>query len=450
MTKIIAYLPGLKEKPLPPRRVDSSIPGDRWLKQIENAQFSNSRPEEISTSIDKTSNPILWKAALQAEAGYEATQSSSSLTRINSAFNDKNTRQLTPLRREQQSDAANQRDNWLRQMELDQLSAMNKFGSPVLFGHDKTTAKLISFLEPASYSPSISKPATEPKLQGITRSAHKDERINSEIKSKDKAVKHTAATAEKNSDIGSLSACGTQNFAGKKQQSLAQGDSDTQSALKTPIVITGLSRSRGVFPTSDSAFDAQIKQLSLGNMTPKSAVQQANPDSLNAPQNNLSPSRQTAQPNMLSNLFNPSSNLGNDADSDYAESVATSEESPAHVSQSAEYGLGEKLSWQERLMHMTSDGDNVKLWIRDHKINQSQLHNLTYRLAGDIASAGMRLNTVTVNGRLTFRATNANNINGNLAGERYQNASATSDFDHEQTRIYDSILSPTENQHGTK
>jgi len=450
MTKIIAYLPGLKEKPLLPRRVDSSIPGDRWLKQIENAQFSDSRPEEISTSIDKTSNPILWKAVLQAEAGYQATQSSSSLIRTNSAFNDKNTRQLTPLQPEQQSDAANQRDSWLRQMELDQLSAMNKFGSPVLFGHDKTTAKRISFLEPAAHSPSISKPATEPKLQSITRSAHKDERINSEIESMDKAVKHIAATSEKNSDMGSLSAYGTQNFAEKKQQSLEQVGPDTQSALRTPIVITGLGKSRGLFPTSDSVFDAQTKQLSLGKMTPESAVQQVNPDSLDATQNTLSPARQTAQPNTLSSLFNPIGNFGNDADSDNAESLTTSEESPAHVSQSAEYGLEEKLSWQERLMHMTSDGDNVKLWIRDHKINQNQLHNLTHRLAGDIASAGMRLNTVTVNGRLIFRATNANNINGNLAGDRYRSASATFDFDHEQTRIYDSISSPTENQHGTK
>lgn len=68
----------------------------------------------------------------------------------------------------------------------------------------------------------------------------------------------------------------------------------------------------------------------------------------------------------------------------------------------AKPSLQEKQTWQKRLMHLTGEGDDLKLWIRDSKLTEIQSQSLINRLASDIAGMGMRLMDATVNGKSAF------------------------------------------------
>jgi hypothetical protein len=65
---------------------------------------------------------------------------------------------------------------------------------------------------------------------------------------------------------------------------------------------------------------------------------------------------------------------------------------------------GEAPDWQKRVMHLTGDGDDVQLWIRDGELSPAQTQQLVARLAGDVAAMGLRLKEATVNGKPTLRA----------------------------------------------
>ena len=54
-------------------------------------------------------------------------------------------------------------------------------------------------------------------------------------------------------------------------------------------------------------------------------------------------------------------------------------------------------------MHVTSDGENVDVWIRDSELSPLQSQNVVGRLASEFADSGMRLNSATVNGKLEYR-----------------------------------------------
>lgn len=86
-----------------------------------------------------------------------------------------------------------------------------------------------------------------------------------------------------------------------------------------------------------------------------------------------------------------------------AEDEAATPEAPTEQSE-----LTEKPEFQKRLMHLTSDGSDVSLWIRDSELSQQQSQNLVYRLAGDFANAGMRLRGITVNGKPAWQANDVN------------------------------------------
>jgi hypothetical protein len=65
---------------------------------------------------------------------------------------------------------------------------------------------------------------------------------------------------------------------------------------------------------------------------------------------------------------------------------------------------GDAPAWQKRVMHLTGDGDDVKLWIRDGELSPAQTQQLVARLAGDVAAMGLRLKEATVNGKPALRA----------------------------------------------
>lgn len=58
--------------------------------------------------------------------------------------------------------------------------------------------------------------------------------------------------------------------------------------------------------------------------------------------------------------------------------------------------------WQAQHMHLRTEDGDVQLWIRDAALQTQQTQQLLLRLAGDMASAGLRLKAATVNGKLAY------------------------------------------------
>ena len=101
-------------------------------------------------------------------------------------------------------------------------------------------------------------------------------------------------------------------------------------------------------------------------------------------------------------------------------------------------------------MHVTGEGEDVKLWIRDSKLNAAQTQNLVYRLAGDIAGMGMRLKDATVNGKLAFRS-EADDDAGKAAGTRNaRRGMAPSSIGPQTQQAIDSINLTMEEEHGSQ
>ena len=60
-------------------------------------------------------------------------------------------------------------------------------------------------------------------------------------------------------------------------------------------------------------------------------------------------------------------------------------------------------SWQKRLMHLSGEGHDIDVWIRDAQLGAEQAGQVVHRLAQDMRDAGMRLRAATVNGKIVFR-----------------------------------------------
>ncbi len=120
----------------------------------------------------------------------------------------------------------------------------------------------------------------------------------------------------------------------------------------------------------------------------------------------------------------------------------------------AEPLLEEKLVWQKRLMHLTGEGDDIKLWIRDNKLSLVQSQNLVYRLASDIASMGMRLTDATINGKRAFRTgLDSEVVNGITARGRSYRTTAVADLAEQGGNAHDTndlIISTQEEAYGTQ
>jgi len=76
--------------------------------------------------------------------------------------------------------------------------------------------------------------------------------------------------------------------------------------------------------------------------------------------------------------------------------------------QPASKGAGEAADtqgaeWQKRMLHLTQDGRDVSVSIRDQTLSQSQSSHVVYRLIADVANTGLRLRNATVNGRQVMR-----------------------------------------------
>ncbi|WP_164558036.1 hypothetical protein, partial [Massilia atriviolacea] len=120
------------------------------------------------------------------------------------------------------------------------------------------------------------------------------------------------------------------------------------------------------------------------------------------------------------------------------------EAAPARQGADSDAELGEKPAWEKRMMHLTGDGKDVDVWIRDGELDPAQSMSLIYRLAGDMASAGLRLKGATVNGKPALRP-------GDTvpAGARPAFAQAL-EADQPAAQDAPTPITPTGNHHGTR
>jgi len=79
-----------------------------------------------------------------------------------------------------------------------------------------------------------------------------------------------------------------------------------------------------------------------------------------------------------------------------------SEQREAPPPSAAERAHGYCRDWPERLLHITSDGTALAVWIRDSALDKSTAALLVEQIAQEGASRGLQLRSATLNGRTLF------------------------------------------------
>ena len=270
-------------------------------------------------------------------------------------------------------DAANQRDNWLRQMELAQMAQMGATSGP-------------------------SAPAPLPAAQLPRAPMHAPLRA---AESHERATPHPAADGMESDEA--TPAPDARPADGKAGQQ-AQSD-DSPPAAANEAAMTAASQASAMAhaapaapsvpaaPAADgraAASPTAIVAAALPAGVTGAALPAAAPSSLAEGVTTMQAAAQRAQ--ML--LRAASAGAPETADTpEAAEAPAAGGDTPA-----------EAPDWQKRMMHLTGDGDDVKLWIRDGELSPSQSQQLVARLAADVAAMGLRLKEATVNGKPALRA----------------------------------------------
>jgi len=276
--------------------------------------------------------------------------------------------ELTQLTRTR--DAENQRNSWLREMELAQLSEMGKLdtagawsaGAEPSGSSAWQSTTLASFAAVGDRSAQADTPATEAAQQAPAANRHDAE---------SNAAASDGTTAESGA-----------NHAAARSNAIAAQDTSNPEAVET-----NLSGGRPAATASSLPGTA-----ALAGVTPQAAAVKL--DAMPA-------LLQTAQPRAVSALPSMLHASGQ------RDAAATQEQTQADEPAGADPSLDDKPSWEKRLMHVTGEGQDVDVWIRDSTLGANQSLSLAYRLAGDIAGMGLRLRGATVNGKPLYRAAGA-------------------------------------------
>lgn len=260
---------------------------------------------------------------------------------------------------ERQVDAANQRNNWLRQMELAQWAEMNKNNELHEAGGKRDGSR-----------------------QGALRVSTPDESQCSSIlattgNSPD-ATTHTQKTSSDMTENGDLT-----------EVSATMHD--------TPISSVGwTARDMAVLLSAGKCPETRTPTEAV------TAMVAAHTDGIQTRTSQQSIDVSVMQSALLSPLSLPgklaSTKDGNLRDAKSGETASL----PTEAQQS------EAPTWQKRLLHVTGDGQDVAVWIRDSELDLTESSTLVSRLAGEFSDSGLRLKRVTVNGKLEYRANDPN------------------------------------------
>jgi hypothetical protein len=266
------------------------------------------------------------------------------------------------------TDAANQRDNWLRQMELAQMAQMGARSGPAT---------------------QAARPALAPFAQAP---------MHAPLRPADGRDKDAARQAADGPDAGSAAANGAgaprQDSRGNADDTAPMTDDDDAGTAGAPApAAAGLSP----VPTAPAA---GLAADALSGGAPLAAAGAGfAPATLPGVQRGVLEGLAPAPVGPLAvgvaaGLRPQQAALAAQADAPEAA------EAPAPGADAA----SDAPDWQKRMMHLTGDGDDVKLWIRDGELSPAQSQQLVARLAADVAAMGLRLKEATVNGKPALRA----------------------------------------------
>jgi hypothetical protein len=293
------------------------------------------------------------------------------------------------------TDAANQRDSWLRQMELAQLAEMGKAGE----SHDGSAANFKApapALRPMPHARRTQQEQAGADGQGQAtappgQAAPRDEAASQAAQTRaDEAGADTGASAE--AGTGGSTAGAAQN--GQLRTPRSDGGS-ALAVVATPTPVPATPAGAAAAATAPlAATTVQVMQRSAAR-APAGVGETAAPPAEPGPE--------------AENPEQPAAHAGR--------------EEPA----------ADKPNWQKRMMHLSGKGKDVDVWIRDAQLGAQQTASLVYRLAGDMASMGLRLKGATVNGKPV----------------RGETASPAACF-AEELETPPTIVSPPGDQHGTR
>lgn len=247
-----------------------------------------------------------------------------------------------------QADVANQHDSWLRQMELAQMSDMNRTG--VRQGHAAPGARPATPRAPVAPVAQAAQAAqavrAEPKAP--QRSAERQQQATQERDPRTPAAMRTDAAMPQ--QAGNVSIAPAQPVPGSVPTIVA--------AMPASVAASIAARATATEGGSPAAGEHQPVRAGLaailpGAMTPPDSARLETAEGETAPQ------------------------------------AASEHESMPDAPR----------EFQKRMMHLTGSGQDVKLWIRDSALGQAQSLELVYRMAGDMATMGLRLKGATINGK---------------------------------------------------
>jgi hypothetical protein len=257
-------------------------------------------------------------------------------------------------------DAANQRDNWLRQMELAQMGQMGATPGPTAPAPRPAMTSLAQAPMHAAQHPAAredSAGASDAPDDAGAEAAHDDGAASAEPRTQ--AGDDARMTEDDGADAASIAAAATALAAAQPAAVAAAEPANVPAGAAGGIALAMAPGAlRGV---ADGSMPLAAQPQAVGLAA-----------ALRAPQ---------AMP---------------------AESNAAAE--TAEAPSSGADAAGEAPDWQKRMMHLTGDGDDVQLWIRDGELSPAQSQQLVARLAADVAAMGLRLKEATVNGKPALRA----------------------------------------------
>lgn len=273
---------------------------------------------------------------------------------------------------ERQVDATNQRNSWLRQMELAQWSEMNQTNE----AHDSGRG-------------------LEDTRQGTFQARPRDESHHGSS---------TLATSWKDADAATHAQAQSTSM---EQSDSRQGTGAPMHCVPSP---TGgwTARDLSVLLSAGKCPETRAPTETARGLGEMSAGREEGAQLLIRQQTLDAPIVQGALPRPLPLPSGHENTKGGNP----REARSSQEESMQRESSPTETQLAEMPTWQKRLMHVTSDGQDVAVWIRDSELGSAQSSTLVSRLAGEFADSGMRLKSATVNGKLEYRADNADSPDG--------------------------------------
>ncbi|NHZ42589.1 hypothetical protein [Massilia aquatica] len=330
-----------------------------------------------------------------------------------------------------QADAANQRESWLRQMELAQLAGMGKAGG----AQDRASAKAAA-APPATLRPMPQAERSVEREEERARDAAPEKRPDD---AGQQGSDNARPAAERVPEASPQATSAAPAAAPAAAAAAAQQTAPAATAQNASVIAHGPAAHAPRGPAILSApatTNAPPPDAPDSGMALTAAAAAGRGGALQLALESAAPALPAVaarEPVRLSATLAASTEEGD-----------AQEATPAHQAADTDAELGDKPVWEKRLMHLTGKGKDVDVWIRDGELDPAQSMSLLYRLAGDMASAGLRLKGATVNGKALLRAGAA------LPASTRADFAQALDTDEPAAHESAAPITPTGNHHGNR